>query len=123
MRRIARARRRRELNEALDEFHGLVEPVLRPFLRRRLQQLRVGGPDGTWEEPEDILNLLLQRVAKTAKSFRRATDEEARAWLRRQADWLVTDAGKTPLRRWYIFVRGQLAEILPWVRSAADEGE
>jgi DNA-directed RNA polymerase specialized sigma24 family protein len=95
---VARARTRQQLNDALLDVHRAAWPILRPFVVRRLEQRRVRGPDGTVADAEDILNLLLQRVAASARSFQGAAEAQAEAWLRTMAKRLVFDETKKALR-------------------------
>jgi DNA-directed RNA polymerase specialized sigma24 family protein len=99
---VANASRRGDrdgLNQALEAFSRVAEPILRPAVAGELRRRRVGGPDGMVAAAEDILSILLWRLVAEAHQCNANTDDEATKWLKKVVTHLIEDQAKTPRRR------------------------
>lgn len=108
IRAVACANSERELNDALFDLHETAWPILRPKIAWGLAQRRVVGLAASLDEPEDIYNLLLQRVADGAKGLRSTNDGAIRKWLTTTVQRLIEDAVKKARRqqqRWRFLER------------------
>ncbi len=96
---VASARSEQEVNGAMLELHAAAWPMLRPIIARGMNERRVCGHGASLDEPADIYNLVLQRVANGAKYLRGPSEAEAEAWLKKITKRLIEDSVKTARRR------------------------
>lgn len=104
---VANASRRGDrdgLNQALEAFSRVAEPILRPAVAGELRRRRVGGPDGMVAEAEDILSILLWRLVAVAHQCNANTESQAAAWLMEVVTHLIEDQAKTPRRRLHLLM-------------------
>ena len=93
-----------DLNSALKTFARASDCELRPFIRGALRRRQSGGPGGGIEDADDILQRLLMKIAKVARTCRAEDDEDARKWLEKIVLNETRDATKTGWRRQKKFV-------------------
>lgn len=108
-----------DVNDALTMFARVAFPALRSFIRGALRRRQSGGPGGLIEDADDILQRLLIKIAKVARTCRAEDDEAARNWLEKIVLNETRDATKTGRRRKKRFTE-RLREYLPGYSGHCD---